>query len=137
MKPTALIFAAIATLTLSAQTSPTGAETAAFNTIEVTSAYISAQPAYIDNGPPNSVTIGFRNTGDVAAKELVFLIDGGSGLPCTIDDQGNFTKGDYTHTFYNVGDIYGAKVTLVDVVYADGNEWIAPAPPSTHRALPW
>jgi hypothetical protein len=124
---------ATATLGLSGPALPPSAAISSGNTVTIVATNVDAEPVF-EPGPPNSVTIHFRNTGDVAVTELVFTVQGAGLIPTTIDDVGNFPKGDYVHTFYNLGDIYQGTVALRSVSYLDGSEWTAPITRSRRQA---
>jgi hypothetical protein len=132
---TQTIIALLATATLSLSGPPTIATgaTTSDNTVTITSSDLDAEPAYYSDAV-NSVTIRFRNTGDVAAREVVFVVQAAGHIPAVIDDVGNYPKGGYVHTFYNLGDVYGGTVTLRAVRYVDGSEWTAPVPRSRRQA---
>jgi hypothetical protein len=105
------------------------------NTVSIVSSDLSNQPVY-GSGWSNSVTIRFRNTRDVAAREVVFVVQAAGHIPTMIDDVGNYPRGEYVHTFYNLADVYGGAVTLRAVKYDDGSEWTAPIPRLEATTLP-
>jgi len=87
-----------------------------------------SQPYSVGNGEarvPGSIDLSFRNTHNVVATDVLFVVRGDEKNPIYIDDAGTFSPGvDIRRTLADESPANGQSVAVERVTFADGTEWI-------------